>query len=710
MKDSSDLLIDHHPADTDATFEVLPQLPMPSGIDHREKPITVSLFEGSPAYKQRKKKGVRDSTLKQFQSRERGHQHHGAADADANDDCDPSDEENSMKGSPPAKKDQGSPRTSLFCTTSTPPDAAERDDVEAQSRIPGPSATAAQNMEAVYVTRPYLDQSSSGSFAGDGDSANTALHGNNNLGTIASAVPEEKASAARIQASWHMPYLPGPPVPMTTAYRSTASINRPPAMGVLALGAKRSFLQSTQDSEYAQDIASSSSDNGGVSASGRMFQCPLDTCGRLFKRLEHLKRHVRTHTQERPYACTQCGKRFSRSDNLTQHIKIHDKINRNERGKTEYAEDEDLVKVLEARVEAMRGHPLSEAHHALPFYHGSGYTTDIPLYTSSRSHMERGYYLAHMHSTLPPSLAPAGTTFYQHMPHAPTYHPILGNEMESSNSVHPYLLASNSQPRLPDTTLHSRPRTRSPPAPPASYRVNATAAKAATATDVLGVAQRLGRPKAATAFDNRYSPYLVNRPAITEGVSTQGQLSNQSVMHVDIHPGAMLRFMNQSEFLPVQKQFICDPVATSTSKLAAAEEDGMRSDHDIMQTTSLHSVAQTVHQPSRPDLVPNADTTEDPLADAQVSVNPVAHQQHFQHSGSTTQESTTSTFPVVTPANPPVSSDTLSFRGMLVTASYEPDSAMWPLNAVSPSEHRYFEPQPSPARNPHRAHPGPREN
>jgi transcription factor STE12 len=50
----------------------------------------------------------------------------------------------------------------------------------------------------------------------------------------------------------------------------------------------------------------------------KSHSCPIPTCGRLFKRLEHLKRHVRTHTQERPYICSLCNKAFSRSDNLAQ--------------------------------------------------------------------------------------------------------------------------------------------------------------------------------------------------------------------------------------------------------------------------------------------------------------------------------------------------------------------------------------------------------
>lgn len=56
----------------------------------------------------------------------------------------------------------------------------------------------------------------------------------------------------------------------------------------------------------------------------KSHSCPIPMCGRLFKRLEHLKRHVRTHTQERPYVCPLCSKAFSRSDNLAQHRRTHE--------------------------------------------------------------------------------------------------------------------------------------------------------------------------------------------------------------------------------------------------------------------------------------------------------------------------------------------------------------------------------------------------
>ncbi|KAI9012169.1 hypothetical protein CLU79DRAFT_839121 [Phycomyces nitens] len=62
-------------------------------------------------------------------------------------------------------------------------------------------------------------------------------------------------------------------------------------------------------------------------SSSKEHICPVIQCHRQFKRLEHLKRHMRIHTCERPFACSvpTCHKTFSRSDNLSQHMKTHER-------------------------------------------------------------------------------------------------------------------------------------------------------------------------------------------------------------------------------------------------------------------------------------------------------------------------------------------------------------------------------------------------
>ncbi|KAI7867944.1 hypothetical protein BDF14DRAFT_1725485 [Spinellus fusiger] len=70
----------------------------------------------------------------------------------------------------------------------------------------------------------------------------------------------------------------------------------------------------------------------------KTFQCQgYGTCTMSFSRSEHLARHIRKHTGEKPFSCIvpDCNRRFSRYDNMMQHTHTHD--NRRRRKKDVHA-------------------------------------------------------------------------------------------------------------------------------------------------------------------------------------------------------------------------------------------------------------------------------------------------------------------------------------------------------------------------------------
>ena len=77
------------------------------------------------------------------------------------------------------------------------------------------------------------------------------------------------------------------------------------------------------DSEGERDGSDQETELGGAPPSkkkkGQRFFCTdFPPCNLSFTRSEHLARHIRKHTGERPFQC-HCSRRFSRLDNLRQH-------------------------------------------------------------------------------------------------------------------------------------------------------------------------------------------------------------------------------------------------------------------------------------------------------------------------------------------------------------------------------------------------------
>ncbi|KAK4520611.1 uncharacterized protein ATC70_006489 [Mucor velutinosus] len=103
----------------------------------------------------------------------------------------------------------------------------------------------------------------------------------------------------------------------------------------VAASASSSFMREEDDS-YNQDNKSETSSRGG-NAKSKMFQCTgYGECRMVFTRSEHLARHMRKHTGEKPFQCVVpgCERMFSRFDNMMQHTQTHNKTRGPRRTKT----------------------------------------------------------------------------------------------------------------------------------------------------------------------------------------------------------------------------------------------------------------------------------------------------------------------------------------------------------------------------------------
>jgi hypothetical protein len=69
----------------------------------------------------------------------------------------------------------------------------------------------------------------------------------------------------------------------------------------------------------------------------KLFRCTgFGDCNMVFTRSEHLARHARKHTGEKPFKCIVpgCERMFSRFDNMMQHTRTHDRSQRKQKSES----------------------------------------------------------------------------------------------------------------------------------------------------------------------------------------------------------------------------------------------------------------------------------------------------------------------------------------------------------------------------------------
>ncbi|KAI0309303.1 STE like transcription factor-domain-containing protein [Amylostereum chailletii] len=241
----------------------------------------------------------------------------------------------------------------------------------------------------------------------------------------------------------------------------------------------------------------------------KAFTCPLFSCGRLFKRMEHLKRHLRTHTMERPFPCPRCQKRFSRSDNLNQHLRIHARADASSGSASDDVDELEGDELLDddgdlaAYVSGLSAKGLGQA---TPMVVEVEVTGDVPEEGMSPPMHAHAMQEQQAYFAPPQRQPPAQDPFQQQWAAALAHQQHQQQQQQQQQPQHPspafsHMSMSSPQPRLNDASLPSHAHA-SHPLSYASYPPPTAPASASASAPVPTSSASLSAPSHQSTFDH----------------------------------------------------------------------------------------------------------------------------------------------------------------------------------------------------------------